>query len=246
MAQSLARGVSVSVFRPLEIPEAREFLAVLEPFLKKLPVNHKFVVEMRNKTWLDGRFADVLREHNVALALTDTSFMPRPWELKQKVDLVTADFAYVRWLGDLKGIEKQTTTWDKTIIDLSMANCYFAKPHGMQHCYIPFFMLLISNALLVLARHTHRPRNMALFNITTASSKVVHCTLHNFHVEGKDLDTAYREFKRVHCDSCPDRKPRPEEWRYTEAERKRIEALNREFVKRLAGTAHGIRYTNED
>jgi DNA-directed RNA polymerase specialized sigma24 family protein len=25
-----------------------------------------------------------------------------------------------------------------------MANCYFAKPHGMQHCYIPFFMLLIS------------------------------------------------------------------------------------------------------
>ena len=31
---------------------------------------------------------------------------------------------------------------------LSMANCYFAKPH----CYIPFFMLLISNALLILAR----------------------------------------------------------------------------------------------
>jgi len=45
-----------------------------------------------------------------------------PWgysirELKQKFDLVTADFAYVRWLGDRKGIEKQTTTWDKTIID---------------------------------------------------------------------------------------------------------------------------------
>ena len=36
---------------------------------------------------------------------------------------------------------------------LSMANCYFARPHDMQHCYIPFFMLLISNALLVLARH---------------------------------------------------------------------------------------------
>ncbi|HTF25130.1 MAG TPA: DUF72 domain-containing protein [Candidatus Limnocylindria bacterium] len=43
--------------------------------------------------------------------------MPRPWELKQKFDLVTADFAYVRWLGDRKGIEKQTTTWDKTVID---------------------------------------------------------------------------------------------------------------------------------
>ena len=100
-----------------KFPKQESFLAVLTPFLKKLPTDHKFVIEIRNKTWLDGRFADVLREHNVALALTDTSFMPRPWELKQKFDLVTADFAYVRWLGDRKGIEKQTRTWDKTVID---------------------------------------------------------------------------------------------------------------------------------
>jgi len=31
--------------------------------------------------------------------------------------LVTADFVYVRWLGNRKGIEEQTTTWDKTVID---------------------------------------------------------------------------------------------------------------------------------
>jgi uncharacterized protein YecE (DUF72 family) len=93
------------------------FLAVLEPFLRKLPADHKFVIEIRNKKWLDARFAGVLRKHNVTLALTDTSFMPRPWELEQKFDLVTADFAYVRWLGDRKGIEKQTTTWDKVVVD---------------------------------------------------------------------------------------------------------------------------------
>ena len=73
--------------------ELESFLAVLAPFLKKLPADRRFVVEIRNKKWLDARFADVLREHNVALALTDTSFMPRPWELKQKLDLVTAGFA---------------------------------------------------------------------------------------------------------------------------------------------------------
>jgi uncharacterized protein YecE (DUF72 family) len=100
-----------------KFPKQESFLAVLVPFLKKLPADHKFVIEIRNKTWLDARFADVLRQHNVALALTDTSFMPRPWEMKQKFDLITADFAYVRWLGDRKGIEKQTTTWDKTVID---------------------------------------------------------------------------------------------------------------------------------
>jgi hypothetical protein len=31
--------------------------------------------------------------------------------------MITADFTYVRWLGDRKGIEAQTKTWDKTIID---------------------------------------------------------------------------------------------------------------------------------
>ena len=93
------------------------FLAVVIPFLTKLPADHKFVVEIRNKTWLDGRFADVLREYNVALALTDTSFVPRPWEMKEKFDLITADFAYVLWLGDRKGIEKVTRTWDKTVVD---------------------------------------------------------------------------------------------------------------------------------
>ena len=93
------------------------FLAVMTPFLKKLPADHKFVVEIRNKKWLDAKFADVLREYNVGLALTDTSFMPRPWDLKEKFNLVTADFAYVRWLGDRKEIEEQTRTWDKAIVD---------------------------------------------------------------------------------------------------------------------------------
>jgi uncharacterized protein YecE (DUF72 family) len=93
------------------------FLTVLVPFLKKLPSDHKYAVEIRNKKWLDAKFADVLREHNVGLALTDTSFVPRPWEMEEKFDLITADFVYVRWLGDRKGIEKLTEAWDKTIVD---------------------------------------------------------------------------------------------------------------------------------
>jgi uncharacterized protein YecE (DUF72 family) len=74
-------------------------------------------VEIRNKQWLDVRFADLLREHGIALALIDQSWVPCPWELKEKLDWVTADFTYVRWLGDRKGIEEQTKTWDKIIVD---------------------------------------------------------------------------------------------------------------------------------
>jgi len=84
--------------------------------VKDLPTV-RFAVEIRNKAWLDKRFTDLLREYNVCLALTDTSFMPRPWEFKEKLDLVTSDFLYVRWLGDRHGIEKITQVWDKTVVD---------------------------------------------------------------------------------------------------------------------------------
>ncbi len=100
-----------------KFPKQDDFLAVLVPFLKKLPADHKFAFEARNKNWLDAKFVDAFREYKVALVLTDTSFVPRPWEMKEKFDLITADFAYVRWLGDRKAIEEQTNTWDKTIVD---------------------------------------------------------------------------------------------------------------------------------
>ena len=99
--------------------QADEFCRRLRSFLDRLKrfSAARFAVEIRNKTWLDQRFLDLLREYNVALALTDHSYMPRPWEISDTLDLVTSDFVYVRWLGDRKGIEAVTTTWDKTIVD---------------------------------------------------------------------------------------------------------------------------------
>lgn len=94
-----------------------DFLVRVIPFLRKLPKDRKFAVEIRNKNWLVPKFVDALREYGVALALIDQSWMPRPWEMKDQFDLITADFTYVRWLGDRKGIEEKTTTWDKVIVD---------------------------------------------------------------------------------------------------------------------------------
>ena len=100
------------------LKDSEAFLTRLDSFLKRITNPAlRFVVEIRNKSWLDARLTDFLRERNVALALTGTSFMPRPWELKEPLDLITADFSYVRWLGDRKGIEGLTKTWDKTIVD---------------------------------------------------------------------------------------------------------------------------------
>ena len=111
-------------FGPSVLKNGAQFLARLEPFLKRVTGSagssertQRFVVEIRNKAWLDEPLLSVLREHKVALALTDHGWMPRPWEVKKELDLITADFAYVRWLGDRKGIEEITTRWDKTVVD---------------------------------------------------------------------------------------------------------------------------------
>jgi uncharacterized protein YecE (DUF72 family) len=96
-----------------------DFLARLRPFLKKLPKDHKFAVEIRNKNWLVPQFVEALRERGVALALIDQAWMPRPAKWFEKFDPITADFTYVRWLGDRKGIEEQTKVWDRVIVDRS-------------------------------------------------------------------------------------------------------------------------------
>ena len=108
-------------FNRAKFKAGSEFTARLQPFLKKLPKGYKFALEIRNKNWLDAKFTDLLRQHNVALAVIDQAWMPSVEELTAKLDPITADFCYVRWLGDRKGIELETKVWDKTIIDRSDA-----------------------------------------------------------------------------------------------------------------------------
>lgn len=93
------------------------FIERLAPWLKKLPKNYQWVVEVRNKGWLSEKLYSILRRHGVALALIDHPWMPRPDEVFNTGEPVTADFTYIRCLGDRKGIEERTKVWDKTIID---------------------------------------------------------------------------------------------------------------------------------
>ena len=66
---------------------------MLAPFLRKLPADLKFAIEIRNIAWLDAALTDLLCEHRGVLVFQDLSSMPRPWEYQQKVDFVPAGFA---------------------------------------------------------------------------------------------------------------------------------------------------------
>jgi uncharacterized protein YecE (DUF72 family) len=95
--------------------DRHEFLDRLVPFLKRLPAAYKYAIEIRNRDWLDAELANLLRDYRITLVLQDRAWMPSPSELK--FDPITADWTYIRWLGDRKSIEAQTATWDRTIVD---------------------------------------------------------------------------------------------------------------------------------
>ncbi|MFP5235358.1 MAG: DUF4365 domain-containing protein [Acidobacteriota bacterium] len=81
-----------------------------------------------------------------------------------------------------------------------------------------------------------------LFNMKTACSKVVNCKLHNYHVEARDLDSAYDAFKGAHCSGCPDRKPRPEGWTFDGV----LTPSDAEYLVTLIGTPYDMRVADDD
>ena len=86
----------------------------------------------------------------------------------------------------------------------------------------------------------------ALFGNHMAGSKIIHCVLHDYHHEDKDLDSAMAAFKSKYCDSCPDRSPRPSEWKFTDAIRRELEAKHREFIREFNARGNGYRFTPFD
>ncbi len=70
-----------------------EGLEVLDGFLSELPEGPRYAVEVRHKSWLGSKLPDMLRERGAALTLVDYPRMPR-------LEEATADFVYIRWLGD--------------------------------------------------------------------------------------------------------------------------------------------------
>lgn len=104
-------------FRKDEFPDPNPFLDRLETFLPSLPEGRRYAVEVRNKSFVTARLLRLLRQHGVALA-----FIDHPWffgveALLRREGILTADFAYIRWLGDRKAIEQKTTRWDRLIVD---------------------------------------------------------------------------------------------------------------------------------
>lgn len=72
---------------------------LLMRILEALPSSGLFAIEVRNRKWLDHKdLIRVLSDKRIALCLIDHPWMPR-------VKVKTADFQYLRFLGDRRKIE---------------------------------------------------------------------------------------------------------------------------------------------
>jgi uncharacterized protein YecE (DUF72 family) len=70
-----------------------EGMEVLNAFLRELPEGPRYAVEVRHRSWVGSDLPELLRERGAALTLVDYPRMPR-------LEEATADFVYIRWLGN--------------------------------------------------------------------------------------------------------------------------------------------------
>lgn len=100
----------------------------LRAFLELLPIRHRWALEVRHAGWLDGETLDLLRSRGVALALADGRWIKRAIVQELAIE-PTADFGYVRWMGEQRRIadfshvqidrEDELATWHGVLESLA-------------------------------------------------------------------------------------------------------------------------------
>jgi uncharacterized protein YecE (DUF72 family) len=91
---------------PAEFQHDTGNAGVLERFLAAAPSESKLAVEFRHASWHRPEIIALLRRHRASLAWTE-------WRDLQRVTEVTADFLYLRWMGQRESI----TRCDRVQID---------------------------------------------------------------------------------------------------------------------------------
>ncbi|HED65895.1 MAG TPA: DUF72 domain-containing protein [Planctomycetes bacterium] len=97
--------------------EFEVFLERLDRYLGALPDRFRYAVEVRNRDWIDEPLLDLLRRHRAAFVWVEKNALPHPADLAERLDIVTADFAYARLIGDRRAVDRLTDTFDHIVLD---------------------------------------------------------------------------------------------------------------------------------
>jgi uncharacterized protein YecE (DUF72 family) len=106
-------------FNRQAFPGPGPFFDRLDRFLGSLPTGPRYVVEVRNRSWVGKQLQEICVARRVALAWVEQAWMPGARDWPRITGGPSTDFAYVRWLGDHKAIEQVTQRWDRPVLDRS-------------------------------------------------------------------------------------------------------------------------------
>jgi uncharacterized protein YecE (DUF72 family) len=114
---------------PEEYASGADFLARLKRFAPMLPGAFRWGVEIRNSRWVREELLDELRGRGIALVFTDYYTMDPLPRLVSRKGIVTAAFAYIRFLGNHKQMDqavararsegKRRSDWESLLVDRS-------------------------------------------------------------------------------------------------------------------------------
>ncbi len=91
---------------PAEFRRDEDTARDLATFLAGAPRSVRLALEFRHASWHEPATWDTLRAHGAAAAWTE-------WRTLDRIEAVTADFLYLRWLGDREEIAK----YDRVQVD---------------------------------------------------------------------------------------------------------------------------------
>jgi hypothetical protein len=72
-----------------------------------------------------------------------------------------------------------------------------------------------------------------MLQLPSMQSKIIHCDLYDYAVEGGTLDGACEHFKNKYCNLCKDIKPRQPEWEYSNEWQQEENERHAEFLARF-------------
>lgn len=112
---------------PEEYATGAGFLARLKKFARFLPDGFQWAIEIRNSRWVRSELLDVLRSHQISLVFIDYYTMDPLPKLIDHSGILTAPFAYIRFLGNHKQMDaavqqalkdgRRDSEWGSLLVD---------------------------------------------------------------------------------------------------------------------------------
>jgi uncharacterized protein YecE (DUF72 family) len=88
-----------------EYATGADFISRLKGFVRLLPKEFKWGIEIRNARWVQPPLLDILRSRDISLVFIDYYTMDPLPKLSHRSEVFTSNFVYIRFLGNRKEME---------------------------------------------------------------------------------------------------------------------------------------------